>query len=87
MLNSKNIFRNQISHKVNINLYIFHLGMLDRIKTHLKLSHKRSGGCDRLNFSSWSKDSSHMDFAATIAKALYPASVDDRAITRCFLEL
>jgi len=28
-----------------------------------------------------------MDSAATVAKALYSASVDNRAIARCFLEL
>jgi len=52
-----------------------------------KLSHKRRGGCDRINFSSWSKDSSHTDSTVAVAKALYLASVDDHAIARCFLEL
>ena len=53
----------------------------------LKLSHKSKGGRGNVNFISWNRDNSHMDSATTVAKALYSASVDDRAIARCFLEL
>ena len=52
-----------------------------------KLSHKSRGGCGNVNFISWNRDSNHMDSTAAVAKDLYSASVDDRGIVRCFLEL
>jgi hypothetical protein len=39
------------------------------------------------NFISVKSDRIHIDSEAAVASARYSASVDDRAIARCFLEL
>ena len=52
-----------------------------------KLSHKSFGEAEREKLSLAKSARSHNVSDATFASALYSASVDDRATTRCFFEL
>ena len=52
-----------------------------------RLSQRREGGALREKPSSWNKARSHIVSDAAFARALYSASVDERATALCFLEL
>ena len=52
-----------------------------------KLSQSNIGGEFRDRLSSWNRDNNQMVSEAAFARALYSASVDDLATTRCYFEL
>ena len=81
---------NQITNKVKINLDMFHPGVMYRIVTKMcgsKLSHNSDGVVLSLNPSSCRRECIQTVSEAAFARALYSASVEDRATARCFFKL